>query len=200
MLYYVVANKDKDGEETWYTNSTLTQFATDRPGKVTNTSERWYDEHNRYHRDGDKPAVVRKTIQGRVLSEEYYCHGKLHREVLAAVVMYDVITGKVIKTQWANDGHPHRDDSRLPTDLYYCNGELARAEWHNKDHKLHRTDGPAVEFYNVSMELRTVQYWINGHNLTTEEWLKATGGTTVKKMTLEEIENELGYKFEIIGE
>ena len=56
----------------------------------------------------------------------------------------------------------------------------------------HRTDGPAIEYANCD----TVEYWINGKELTEAQFKKATA--PAKEMTVAEIEAKLGHKVKIV--
>ena len=57
--------------------------------------------------------------------------------------------------------------------------------------KLHREDGPAIEFSNGN------KHWIlNGKKLTEEEF---NNRTQTKELTIEQIEHELGYKIKVVG-
>jgi hypothetical protein len=57
--------------------------------------------------------------------------------------------------------------------------------------KLHREDGPAVEYPDGTKE-----WWLNGEYLTEEEFNKHT---KVTEMTVEEVEKLLGHKVKIVS-
>jgi len=55
-----------------------------------------------------------------------------------------------------------------------------RKEWHYKD-KLHREDGPAVEYASGSK-----QWWLNGKQVKEENVKKVIAKKLIKHLTLEE--------------
>lgn len=62
--------------------------------------------------------------------------------------------------------------------------------WHLNG-KLHREDGPAVEFSDG------INLWyLNGVNLTETEF---NARTKTKELTINEIEQLLGYKIKVVG-
>jgi len=66
------------------------------------------------------------------------------------------------------------------TKFWYLNG------------KLHREDGPAVEWANG-----TKSWYLNGEELTEEEF---NDRTNTKELTIQELESKLGYKIKVVGE
>ena len=65
-----------------------------------------------------------------------------------------------------------------------------RTEWYING-KLHREDGPAVEYANGYKG-----WWLNGENLTEEEFNRRTQPT--KELTVAEIEELLGHKVKVV--
>ena len=64
--------------------------------------------------------------------------------------------------------------------------------WYLGD-KLHREDGPAVEYFNGTKE-----WYLNGKQLTKDEFNEAMNPT--KELTIGELESMLGYKIKVVGE
>jgi len=71
----------------------------------------------------------------------------------------------------------------------YSNGDK---HW-NLNGKLHREDGPAVEFANG-----TKYCYLNDKRLTEDQFNEAMDST--KELTISEIESMLGYKIKVVGE
>jgi len=87
--------------------------------------------------------------------------------------------------EWFLNGKLHRDDGpaieySFGTKKWFLNGER------------HRDDGPAVEYNNGS------KFWyLNGIEYSEEEyWNKVK---LVKELTINEIEQLLGYKIKVVG-
>lgn len=57
------------------------------------------------HREGDKPASILKTPEGKFEQESYWKYGKCHRdpELGPAQIFYDIKTGEIARTEyWVN--------------------------------------------------------------------------------------------------
>ena len=89
------------------------------------------------------------------------------------------------KTEWRLDGKLHREDGPA------IEWESGDKFWYLKGY-LHREDGPAIEYADGSKS-----WWLNGENLSEEEFNKRT---KTKELTVNEIESLLGYKIKIVGE
>lgn len=69
-----------------------------------------------------------------------------------------------------------------------------RVCWFNEKDQLHREDGPAV----YSEKAGYKEFFLNGFFYTEDEyWAKLK---PIRKMTLAEIEKEIGCKIEIVGD
>ena len=66
--------------------------------------------------------------------------------------------------------------------------------WYQND-KLHRLDGPAVEWGNGDKE-----YWIEGKEYSYDEWKKKVEeiNNPIKEMTVSEVSKLLGYNVKIV--
>jgi hypothetical protein len=112
----------------------------------------WF-KNDEYHRDGDKPAIIR--ADGTLA---WLKNGQYHRD--GDKPAYITSTGVL---DWYKNGKWHRDGD-LPARIGYDN----TLDW-RKNGKLHRITGPAVIFPNNKH-----RYWINGTEITKEvkSWLK----------------------------
>jgi hypothetical protein len=121
-----------------------------------------------------------KEYSVRVYSSrtEWWLNDERHREGGPAV-------------QWANGdetwyahGQLHREDGPAMAwggvKFWYLNGQL------------HRSDGPAIEGSRGRKE-----YWLNGENLSEDEFNKRT---QIKELTVNQLEELLGHKIKVIGE
>ena len=84
---------------------------------------------------------------------------------------------------------------------WFLNGKIHRTdgpaiEWSNGtkswylNNKLHREDGPALERADGAKE-----WWLNGIEYTEDEFNKRT---QVKEMTIKELEDILGYTIKVV--
>jgi hypothetical protein len=97
------------------------------------------------------------------------------------MIEYTVRVGKD-KTEWFHNGRRHREDGPARE---YANG--ARFWYLNGE--LHRQDGPAIEHADGD------KFWyLNGKEVTKDRVMKL-----VKKLTVAEIEAQLGYKIQIVA-
>jgi len=87
--------------------------------------------------------------------------------------------------EWFLNGKLHRTDGPA---IEYANGNK---HWYLND-KLHREDGPAFEWASGYKE-----WWLNGVSLTEQEF---NNRTNVQELTIQELEKELGYKIKLVGE
>jgi hypothetical protein len=87
--------------------------------------------------------------------------------------------------EWWLDGKLHREDGPA---VEFADG--GKSWWLNGE--LHREDGPAVEFADGGKE-----WWLNDKRLTEEEFNEKMN-PTVKEMTVEEISKLLGHEVKIV--
>jgi hypothetical protein len=96
------------------------------------------------------------------------------------------------RTEWFLDGKRHREDGPAidyndGSKLWCLNGEL------------HREDGPAIDYNDGSKS-----WYLNGKKLSQEkfnEWKNSqVTQETHKELTINQIENLLGYKIKVIAE
>jgi hypothetical protein len=99
------------------------------------------------------------------------------------------VTVKDDRIEWRLNGKLHREDG--PAIEWKSKRDLKYVWYLNG--KIHREDGPACEFHSDKKE-----WWLDSVELTEEEFIKKT--QPVKEMTFEEIQKELGYKIKIIEE
>ena len=88
------------------------------------------------------------------------------------------------RTEWRLNGKLHREDGPA---LEYADG--SKEWWLNG--KLHRVDGPAVEYAADGSE----EWWLNGRRLTESEF---NSRTQVKELSVQELQELLGYKIKIV--
>ena len=86
---------------------------------------------------------------------------------------------------WYVNGKLHREDGPA---IEYANGSKF---WYLND-KLHREDGPAVEYADGDKH-----WYLNGKNYSEQEFMKATKKT--KELTVKELEAILGYSIKIVA-
>lgn len=114
--------------------------------KMSDGSIQWHDKQGRPHRDGDKPAIIRKDG-----SKEWHQHGRLHRDGDLPAFEYHNEA-----KFWYQNGEHHRDND-LPASIY-ANGDKY---WYQRG-KLHReSDKPAVMIYKDSKLIYTAYYIVD---------------------------------------
>lgn len=98
----------------------------------------FYDKHDNYHRDGDKPAVIGCCEStGAVLYQHYYQHGQLHRENdKPAYVRYNLTTGKISLEEYYVNGQQHRASGK-PTHISYDSSGAIKFESFVDEHGTH---------------------------------------------------------------
>ena len=112
-------------------------------------------------------------------TKSWWLNGQRHREDGPAI---EYANGDKF---WYLNGQRHREDGPARewangTKFWYLNGEC------------HREDGPAVEWDSGSKE-----WYLNDQKLTEEEF---NNRTQTKELTIEQIEQRLGYKIKVVGE
>ena len=90
-----------------------------------------------------------------------------------------------VRTEWRLDGRLHREDGPA---VEYVN---KTKHWFLNG-KRHREDGPAIEIADGLNK-----WYLNGERLSETEFNKRT---KTKELTVNEIEKLLGYKIKIIGQ
>ena len=88
------------------------------------------------------------------------------------------------KTEWYQHGVLHRTDG--PAVEFFNGGK----EWYQNG-LLHRTDGPAIECLDGSKG-----WWLEGKKYSKEEFLKLT--SPVKELTVAQISELLGYEVKVV--
>jgi hypothetical protein len=90
------------------------------------------------------------------------------------------------KKSWYQNGKLHREDGPA---IEYANGSK---EWFLNG-EYHREDGPACEYADGR------KFWyLNDESYTEEEFLKKT--SPIKELTVADLENLLGYPVKIVKE
>ena len=112
-------------------------------------------------------------------SKEWYLNDQRHREDGPAVEYSDGTK------RWYLNDQRHREDGPA---IEYANGSK---EWWLNDQR-HREDGPAIERANGRKS-----WYLNGVELTEQEF---NNRTQVQELTIQELEQKLGYKIKIKGE
>jgi len=110
---------------------------------------------------------------------EWYQDGLLQREDGPAVEYAD---GYKV---WYQNGKKHREDGPA---IECPNGDKA---WYQNG-RYHRLDGPAVEYADGNTE-----WWIDNTEYTEHQFIKKT---SLRELTVSEIEKLLGYPVKIISE
>jgi hypothetical protein len=85
------------------------------------------------------------------------------------------------RTEWFLNGKLHREDGPA---VEWADG--SRSWWLND--QRHRTDGPAVEHADGDRE-----WWLNGEQVTEAEVMKPS-----KELTVAQIEQLLGYSVKVV--
>ena len=80
--------------------------------------------------------------------------------------------------------------------MFYGDGTLQYQEFWIDGKELHNINGPAVQMFYGDGTLQYQEFWIDGKELTKEQF-KAR--TTVKEMTIAEIEKKLGHGVKVVG-
>ena len=117
-------------------------------------NHKWYDTMGRYHRDGDKPAIIAAND-----TQVWYQHGKRHRDGDKPAY----ITAGGTKEWWQHNKQ-HRDGDKPA--VIGANGTLSW--WHHD--KLHRETGPAVEWPSGYIE-----FWLNNKKYKIDDWAEKVG-------------------------
>ena len=112
-------------------------------------------------------------------TKHWYLNGEYHREDGPAC---EYSNGD---KAWYLNGELHREDGPAIEDadgdkFWYLNGQR------------HREDGPAIERADGHKS-----WHLNDEKLTEQEFNKRT---KTKELTIEQIENELGYKIKVVGD
>ena len=110
--------------------------------------EEWF-LNGKLHREGGPARIIANNY------DAWYRNGELHREGGPAVIWAHG------KKEWFLNGKRHRLDGPA---IIFAEG----AEYWFKNNELHREDGPAIYF--IHGEKQWLQWWLNGFNLTKEEW------------------------------
>lgn len=119
--------------------------------------------------------IVRIDDKG---NKYWFLNGLYHREDGPAV---EFASGCKF---WYRNDNLHREDGPA---LEFANGSKS---WYLYG-ELHREDGPAIEYANGTKE-----WWLNGKELTEIEF---NARTKSKELTINQIEQLLGYKIKVVG-
>jgi len=167
---------DEDGNKRWY-NDRGELHREDGPAiEWVDGSKEWYI-NDKFHRE-DGPAA--EYVNG---GNRWYINDKLYRTIpewAAALFKYKGVTRETLKDMGRDyntflnavigvmQGKYGDSDSQLIDEQYRTITEQARQNpvidedgnkyWHNDRNKLHREDGPAVE-YAIGIK----EWWINGN-------------------------------------
>lgn len=167
-------------------------MTTDANNHITLT---WYDIDGAIHRDDDRPAIINIDVDGSVESKIYFKHGKSHRGGDMPAQMDYCKDGSIYRKIWSIDGCPKRVDGGPTTVYYNDDGEIVREWWCDLDNNPHCVDGPA----EIDHVTHTESYWLAGTRYQQNVWSVKRQAYLVHKMTIEEIEQALGKKIEIVG-
>ena len=99
---------------------------------------------------------------------------------------YEVLVYDSGSKEWYLNGKLHREDGPA---VEWSDGD--KEWWLNG--KRHREDGPAIEWSNGYKE-----WYLNGKELTEDEWERKT--KKAKEMTVAEISKKLGYEVKVVKE
>lgn len=95
--------------------------------------EEWFRYKGHYHRDGDKPALIRYYDNGNKRSERWLYRDHLHRCDDEPAVIFYYANGNVRQEEWFVNGEKHRVDPTEPTIVRYNNdGTVTKDERNTK--------------------------------------------------------------------
>lgn len=113
---------------------------------------------------GDQPAVIDYCPQtGKARRWEWWRNSMPHRDGdEPAILEIDPRTGQERARAYWKDGQPHSAENRFTSVRYAEDGSLLRRSFFVSG-QLHRTDGPAEEYYNEETgALEAVEFWLDG--------------------------------------
>lgn len=162
--------------ETWYEDGYVSRD--DAPARVVYhpdnrdllIRQEWVLNGRRHRADG--PAVIWKSLDGRVVKERYYLNGKLHREGGPAIFERDADTGVVFKEGWYVKGELHREDAPAQTCRDWETGVLETEKW-AVNGCYHREGGPAI----IERDFKTGEIMQELYYLEGDEVKKEAGPT-----------------------
>lgn len=81
--------------------------------------------------------------------------------------------GTLLSEIWANIGTPHRENGPAIT-LYHTGSNNIRKKSWKVNGDGHRIDGPAIELYNINGLLESMEFIINGENISNhvKRWME----------------------------
>jgi len=138
---------------------------TKEKGLIETDDESKYEDLTWHKEDG--PALIGYYNKGPIESESYYINGKLHRGDGPAVIGY-YINGKVAVNGYYINDKLHKTDGPALTH-YDSNGKTKTSVFYYVEGKKHNLKGPAIIWFNNGI-IKNTEYWINGKQLTFEEW------------------------------
>ena len=96
--------------------------------------------------------------------------------------------GSIYSERWCINGKYHRTDG--PAIIYYNkDGSISSERWYVNG-KIHRTDGPAIIYYNKDGSTYGEHWCINGKGLTEEEFKEYKWNLEFDKELTKELLNE----------
>jgi hypothetical protein len=187
----VIKQVDNDGKIRYFKNGL--RHREDGPALIwpNNTGLFWYQNDVLHREDG--PAVVK--ITGETTEVKYYLHGKEvenvfpveDRDTFRIYNQHDDVGTTIIVNRELStviDGNQYHDYTE-----HSSNGD--GVVFFYKNGYLHNEDGPA--FIG-----ETETYYLDGVYHTKENWELSTG--KVPELTLDEVEDRLGYKIKLVDE
>ena len=153
----------------------------------------WTDSERKFHRYCDLPARIILTNKGVLVRQEWFIHGQRHAETHPAIISY--VNGIAREHEWFLWSKPGRKLDGPTYEKYSAEGDIVGQRWYDANGQPHRIDGPAEVDYLKDREC----YWLDGTQMPLSRWEKERKAYLVHKMTIEEIEQALGKKIEIVG-
>jgi hypothetical protein len=124
--------------------------------KKTRFKEAWF------YSNGEPKRVIRNSCD--FIHETHYDDtGSVH--CAGAPAFIESLDGEILQKKWYQHGRPHRIGGPA------VETKSLTAWWQNG--KLHRLNGPA-KIYLPDSRTRTEEYWINGVQVSNDEFVKAS--------------------------
>ena len=177
-------------------------FQNKKPSLVT-----WCDEHDRPHRDDDKPAIYKFRINwglygswtpkprcGKYFREFIWCnHGETHRENdKPAIVRWHYRLKHIHSEEYFCHDEFHRENDKPAIVEYDSLGRIAFEAWYTHG-KLHRLTGPARIYYKRGFITRR-EWFINGEQKKRKDIEKLIGKKLDKKL---EVSDQITLKMSL---
>lgn len=125
--------------------------------------ELWRNAAGKIDRPNDQPAEIKYSkVTGKPTLMVWLRNGLPHRDGdRPSLVRYDEISGNLTAEGYCKNGAPHRELNRPSGISVTSDGTVYQRMFHVAG-QLHRTDGPAQEFFDRKTgEPTAAHYWLN---------------------------------------